>query len=116
MACGVGAITLASLAAVFLCGFLLLLNRMGQDSPRHLELEVESQTRAFPSSSVEKILAASGATFELHEMTMDDRARVKYLVNVRSDTDLKLLSNNLMTLGNEGLHSVTWSEKKWMRQ
>jgi hypothetical protein len=116
MTCGVGALTLAGLAAVFVCGFLLFLNRMGQNSPRHLELEVVAQTKVFPTGAVEKTLAASGATFELHEMAMDNRASVKYLVNVPSDADLKRLSDNLMAGIEEGLHSVTWSEKKWMRQ
>jgi hypothetical protein len=116
MTCGVGSFALAGLAGLFVCGFLLFLNRIGQNSPRHLELEIVSEATSFPTSRIQNILAARGVDFELHEMSVNNHTSVKYLVNVRHDIDLKLLSDELMLGMEPALRSVTWNEKKWMRQ
>jgi hypothetical protein len=89
---------------------------VGQGSPRHLELEVVAEAGALPIESVERILASRGITFELHEMAMENHASVRYVANVQNSTDLKSLSEELMTSAGQPLRSVTWSEKKWMRQ
>jgi hypothetical protein len=116
MTCGVGAFAMAGLAAFFVCAFLLVLNRMGQNSPRHLELEIVANSNSFPTSLVESVLSARGVEFELHEMAVDGDASAKYLVNIRRNIELKLLSDELVRLDQPALRSVTWSEKKWMRQ
>jgi hypothetical protein len=116
MTCGVGAFALAGLATFFVCAFLLFLNKMSRSSPRLLDLEIVSQTAQFPSASVENVLTSRGVTFELHEMTMDQHASATYLVNVRNGIDLNSLSGELMNGTADGLRSVSWSEKKWMRQ
>jgi hypothetical protein len=116
MTCGVGAIALAGLAAVFVCAFLLVLNRIGQNSPRHLELEIVANSASFPTSQVESVLSARGIGFELHEMSVDGDASAKYLVNIQPTMELKKLSDELMLVHEPALRSVSWAEKKWMRQ
>jgi hypothetical protein len=116
MTAGVGAFALAVLATIFVCAFLIFLNLLGQNSPRHLELEVVAEAPVVPVIPVEKVLAASGLTFELHEMAIENHASVRYLVNVHNNVDLKALSDKLMAGADQGLRSITWSEKKWMRQ
>jgi hypothetical protein len=115
MTCGLGALALAGLATLFICSFLLILNRLGQNSPRHLELEVIANSTSLPGAAVESVLSANGVEFELHEMAVENHAKVKYLVNVRRDIELKTLSDELMRAVEPALRSVTWSEKKWMR-
>jgi hypothetical protein len=117
MTCGLGALPLAGLAALFVCAFLLVLNRMAQNSPRHLELEVVANSTSFPASRVERVLSARGIKFELHEMAVDTDVKAKYLVELRHDMELKTLSDDLMlAAGEPPLSAVSWSEKKWMRQ
>jgi hypothetical protein len=116
MTAGLGAFALAGLATGFVCVFLLFLNRMGQNSSRHLELEVVAEAPVLPINSIEKVLTASGVTFELHEMSIENHASARYLVNVQSSVDLKVLSEQLMAAAGQGLRSIAWSEKKWMRQ
>jgi hypothetical protein len=114
MTCGVGAFTVAGMAAVFVCAFLALLDRLGRNSPRHLELEVVSDSGELPTALVEKILVAGGADFELHEMSLNKHRSARYLVNVPAHTTLMSLSEKL--LATDPKLSVTWNEKKWMRQ
>ena len=116
MTSGVGAFALAGLATIFVCCFLLFLNRMGRGAPRHLELEVVAEAGTLPIASVERILATRGVTFELHEMALDNHASARYVTNVHNNTDLKSLSEELMASAGQPLRSITWSEKKWMRQ
>jgi hypothetical protein len=116
MTCGIGLIGVAGLSSLFVCGLLLVLNRMGQNGPRHLELEVVANCTSFPTSRVESVLSASGVEFELHEMSVDTEAQAKYLVTVRHNVELKQVSDELMLNVQPTLRSVSWSEKKWMRQ
>jgi hypothetical protein len=116
MTSGVGAFALAGLATLFVCVFLLFLSRMGKNSPRHLELEIVADSPDFPASNVENVLMARGVDFELHEMSVTGNASAKYLVNIRHDMKLKTLSDDLMFGDDSRLRSVTWTEKKWMRQ
>jgi hypothetical protein len=116
MTSGVGAFALAGLATVFVCCFLLFLNRMGRGTPRHLELEVVAESGTLPIAAVERILATRGVTFELHEMALDNHASARYVANVQNDIDLKSLSEELLASAGQPLRSITWSEKKWMRQ
>lgn len=116
MTCGVGLLGVAALSSFFVCGFLLLLSRMGHGSPRHLELEVVADCASFPASRVESVLRESGVEFELHEMAVDKEAQAKYLVTVRPKVELKQVSDELMLKVEPSLRSVSWSEKKWMRQ
>jgi hypothetical protein len=116
MTCGVGAVPLAGLAALFVCAFLLVLNRMGQNSPRHLELEIVANSASFPASLVESLLSARGIEFQLHEMSLEKDATAKYLVNLRHQVELKTLSDELMLADKAALKSVSWTEKIWMRQ
>jgi hypothetical protein len=115
MTCGLGALALAGLATVFVCGFLLILKRLGQSSPRYLELEVVANSTSLPGATVESVLSANGVEFELHEMAVENHAKAKYLVTIRRGIELKKLSDELMRGVEPALRSVTWSEKKWMR-
>ena len=117
MTCGVGAFALAGLATIFVGAFLLLLNWMGQNSPRVLELEIVADSTSFPTSQVESVLSAHAVEFELHEMAVNTEAKVNYVVTIHHNMEeLKRVSDELMRVDGPSLRSVAWSEKKWMRQ
>jgi hypothetical protein len=49
-------------------------------------------------------------------MSVEEHATAKYLADVHNGVDLKSLSDELMLGTDQALRSVTWNEKKWMRQ
>jgi hypothetical protein len=116
MTCGIGAFAMAGMAAIFVCAFLLVLDYLARRSPRHLELEVVAEHGDLPTAHIEKVLLSKGVNFELHEMSLNKHSSAKYVVNVPANIGLTGLSREMVLESDpEGL-SITWNEKKWMRQ
>jgi len=108
MATGLGAFGVAGLGTVFVCLFLVVLSRLGEQKPRPMMLEIVASGREFPTAHVQRILAAWQIQSEAREISHGKEATVKYHVTLDPDTPLEVLSEQLMSGGAAGLKSVEW--------
>jgi hypothetical protein len=109
MSVGLGAIAVAGLATAFLCLFLLVLSRVGDQRPRSFVLALAAEGGEFPTAHVQNLFAAYDITFEPREVS---QTSVKYLVTLKPDVPLDYLSDQLLSGGHSGIKSVTWESPK----
>ncbi len=114
MACGGGALAVAGLGTLFLCGFLVVLNRIGKEpeKPRYMVVEMVAAGGEFPSAHVEKVFAGSGIISEAREVSHGKEAVVKYRVALDPKVSLDELTSKLMQGGTSGIKSLTWEPGK----
>lgn len=111
MACGLAAFGLAILGTGFLCFMLLLLDRMAEDKPREMTLEVVAAGADFPADFVQGTLAARGIRFEPREVVKSEQAIVRYLATVQRGASLEEISAAL-TSHPDLVRSVSWIKPK----
>lgn len=113
MAVGLGAFAAAGLATLFLCGFLLLLQRAAEQRTKPMMLEVEADSRTFPLAHVQAVLERNQVSVEPREVEQgDEEASVRYHALLPLDASLEDLSAQLMADGTRGVKSVSWEAPK----
>lgn len=114
MASGGGLFAVAGLGALFLCFFLLLLNRVAryEKKLRYMVVELVAEGREFPGAYVEDVLARFRILFEPREVSQGKEAVVKYHVALDPKISLGELNTKLMDGGASGIKSVAWEPAK----
>jgi MFS family permease len=112
MALGLGAFAVCGLAALFLCAFLVLLDKYGDVRPRTLMLDLVSSTPEFPLEHVHQVLSANAESFEQMRIAQGTEPAMRFSVRVSPGTSLAWISNALMNNGESGLKSVSWEQPK----
>jgi hypothetical protein len=107
LACGLGAFAVAGLGTLFLCVFLVLLDRFGEAKRRSVLLSMTAPTKEFPTEQVNRVLAASVDFFEQREVIQGAEAVMRYQVTMDPNTSLTYLTQELVKAG---LKSVAWGE------
>lgn len=113
MSSGLGAFAMAGLGTIFLCLFLVVLDRVGKQPPRPMVLALVASGPEFPTAHVQRILAAYQLPFQPREISTGGKeAMVTYQVALDPETPLEVLTEQLMSGGAAGLKSVTWEPPK----
>ena len=110
MACGVGLLEIAGLGAAFLCVVLVVLDRIGEETPRTMILSLVASGKDFPYERVLRVLGASIDSYEPREVQQDDDVTVKYSVTMSPHTPLLKITQQLMA--GDQIKSVSWQESK----
>lgn len=111
MAAGLGAYAVAGLGTGFLCGFLLLLDRMGEQRARLMRVDVFADGREFPTDYVQGVFIRHRVTFETREVALGEKMRVRYYASIPPSLSLEDLGAELMA-GTAGVKSVAWEPVK----
>jgi anti-anti-sigma factor len=112
MSAGLGAVGVAGLGTLFLCAFLVVLDRIGARRPRAMMVEVAAEGRDFPSSHVQSVFARNKVIFEPREVSQGKELSVRYHALLDADQSLEDLSEQLMAGGNAGVKAVSWELPK----
>ncbi len=112
MSAGLGAFGVAGLGTLFLCGFLVVLDRVGARRPRAMMVEVAADGRDFPTSHVQSVFARNKVIFEPREVSQGKELSVRYHALLDADQSLEDLSEQLMAGGKAGVKSVAWELPK----
>jgi len=110
MACGVGSFALAGLGTAFLCGALLMLDRVVEKPPRALLLTVATAGPDFPTSHVQSVFARLGIQSEAREVVHGDSTTLQYHILTAAGLSLEKLAEELTASGASGIQSVSWAE------
>jgi hypothetical protein len=116
MSVGLGAFAVCGLATMFLCLFLALLARFGEDRPRVMLLDLIAASRDFPTEHVHDVLRRTVLSFEPLRMTQGAEAAMRYQIRMEQSTPLHYLTLELMAGGAAGLKSVAWEQPKKSEQ
>lgn len=108
MSAGVGAFGVAGLGTVFLCLFLVILNRIGARRPRAMMAEVAADGREFPTAHVQSVFARNHVIFEPREVSQGKELSVRYYALLDADQSIESLSEQLMEGGRAHVKSVSW--------
>jgi hypothetical protein len=111
MACGLAHFAVAVFSAVFLAALLAALNYIGEDRPRPMVVEVESDNAEFSPDSLEKIFVHSNVSFESRGFKRGQTTSVRYHVNLPPSTSVADVTQTLMTSGLP-LKAVVWDSQK----
>lgn len=112
MSCGLGNFAVASLGALFLSTFLLVLGNVGEAKKRSMMLELVAEGRGFPKEHVQEILTQHNIPFEHREIKHGkETTTYRYQVKLVPGLSLEDLSAQLMN-GTGGLKSVSWEKAK----
>jgi uncharacterized membrane protein YhiD involved in acid resistance len=112
MAAGVGEVGVAALGTLFLCLFLVMLDRVGSRRPRAMMVEVEAESREFPTAHVQSVFARNHVIFEPREVSQGKELSVRYFTLLDADQSLESLSEQLMEDGKAHVKSVSWELPK----
>ena len=112
MATGLGSFAVAGLGTAFLCVFLLLLDRVGQQKPRSMMVELKAEGREFPLAHIQSVFARHRVTFEPREVSQGEKATITYLTELPHEISLEDLNADLMAGKASGLKSVSWEPTK----
>lgn len=118
MSCGVGAFAVAGLGTIFVCLFLLVLDRMGgeekreETKPRFMLLKLVADGQEFPTEHVQNVFARYRIVFEPREVSQGKETVVKYHLTLEPGASLDALSTQLMNGGASGIKSVAWEAVK----
>jgi anti-anti-sigma factor len=112
MAAGLGALAVAGLGTLFLCGLIPLLNLFSSERPRQMNVEIVAEEREFPMAHVHHVFAVNGILFEPREVSQGDEATAKYLTTLKPTDSLEDLSAQLIGDGKKGIKNVSWSPPK----
>jgi anti-anti-sigma factor len=111
MATGLGAFAVAALGTGFLCLFLLLLDRLPSDrKPRELMIELQADSREFPTVLVESVFARLGIIYEARDVSQGKESTVKYQLAVDRRLALEDLGAQLSAI--PGVKSMAWKKVK----
>ena len=116
MSLGLGAFSVCGLATLFLCLFLIGLDRFGEVKPRTLMLDLVSSTNAFPLDHVNDVLRSSVEFYEPVKFAQGNEAAMRFSVKVAAGSSLAWISDQLMAKGQGGLKSVSWEAVKKSEQ
>lgn len=111
MAAGLGAYAVAGLGTGFLCAFLLLLDRLGEQRARLMRVDVFADGREFPTDYVQGVFIRHRVTFETREVALGEKMRVRYHASIPPTLSLEDLGAELMA-GGAGVKSVAWEPVK----
>lgn len=112
MSCGLGSFGVAGLGAVFLCLMLVALDRLEEEKPRNMILEVVAVGPIFPVEHVNTVLGGVVYNYEPREVIEGKEAARKYLVTLSPTSSLAYLSQELMKDGTAGIKTVSWAHPK----
>lgn len=112
MSAGLGSFGVAGLGTAFLCVLLLVLDRAGTRKPRAMMVEVEADSREFPSAHVQSVFARHGVVFEPREVSQGKTVAVRYHATIDPAQSLEELSDRLVSDGSAGVKSVSWEPPK----
>jgi hypothetical protein len=116
MSVGLGGFAICGLATFFLCLFLAILDRFGEERPRMMLLELVASSKDFPAEHVNAVLLGTVRSFEPLKMAQGTEAVMRYQVRMDNSTPLSYLTEKLMGGGEAGLKSVAWEQPKKFEQ
>ncbi len=112
MSCGLGNFAVAGLGALFLCIVLIVLDRIAEEKPRMMMLEVAASGASFPTEHVNTVLGYMVNSFEPREFIEGERPTRKYMVNLSPSASLAYLTQELIKEGTAGIKTVSWVQPK----
>jgi len=112
MACGLGSFAVAGLGGVFLCLMLVVLDRIEEEKPRLMLLDVVATGPVFPTEHVHTVLGSVVYSYEPREVIEGKEAARKYIVTLSPTNSLAYLSQELMKDGTAGIKTVSWGQPK----
>ncbi len=113
MSCGLASFGLAILAAVFLCGVLLVLSHMDETTTREMLIEMVAAGPQFPTEQVQNVLNKRTISFEQREVARgEDTTAMRYLVLLQPSITLEELSQHLIEGSQHAIRSVSWVKPK----
>ncbi len=112
MSAGLGAFGVAGLGTLFLCAFLVVLDRVGSRRPRAMMVDIAAEGRDFPTSHVQSVFARNKVIFEPREVSQGKEMSVRYHALLDADQSLEDLSEQLMADGKAGVKAVSWELPK----
>ena len=112
MACGIGALPIAALGALFLAGSIVVLDKLVAVKPRIMIVEVTASSREFPLAHVVSVFANYGITWEPLEFAQDDEAEMTYKTTLPPHVLIDEVTEALVGDGKLGLSSVSWEKPK----
>lgn len=112
MSAGLGFYAVAGMGTAFLCVFLLILERFGDQKARSMRLDVVAEGKEFPTAYVQSIFVRNRMAFETKEVSLGDKVKVRYHVSIPAAASLEDLGAQLMGDGTCGVKSVSWEPIK----
>ncbi|MFN7976660.1 MAG: STAS domain-containing protein [Vicinamibacterales bacterium] len=112
MACGIGALPVAALGALFLAAAIVVLDKLVAVKPRIMLVEVTATGREFPLAHVVSVFANYGITWEPLEFAQDDEAEMTYRTTLPPHVLIDEVTEALVGDGKLGLSSVSWEKPK----
>ena len=112
MSAGLGAFAVAGLGTAFLCVLLVLLNRVRPEAPREMMVEIQAESRDFPTAHVQGVFARNRVVFEPRELSQGKSVAVRYRATLAPNQSLDDLSAQLVADGGAGIKSVSWEHPK----
>jgi hypothetical protein len=109
MACGIGALTLASLGTVFLCGVLVVLDRaLSAIDPGAMLVEITAETARVPSAHITAAFARHGVSSALVEWSPGTPTVVRYEAHLPRTVSAGEVGAALVGDGSHGVSDVAW--------
>jgi anti-anti-sigma factor len=112
MACGMGALAVAGLGTLFLCGALLVLDLTTSTKPRTMHVEITATGRHFPIAHVLGVFARHGIHGEPREVTQGTDTIISYTAALPPGAAIEEVSAGLVGDGASGIRKVTWEPPK----
>ena len=112
MACGIGALPIAALGALFLAAAIVVLDKLVAVKPRVMLVEMTASGREFPLAHVVSVFAQFGVTWEPLEFTQGDEAEMTYRTTLPAHVSIDEVSEALVGGGKHGLGAVSWEPPK----
>jgi len=112
MACGIGALPIAALGALFLAAAIVALDKLVAVKPRVMLVEMTASGREFPLAHVVSVFAQYGVTWEPLEFTQGDEAEMTYRTTLPAHVSIDEVTESLVGGGKHGLSAVSWEPPK----
>ena len=112
MACGIGALPVAALGAIFVAVSIVVLDLIVAVKPRVMDVEMTAKGREFPLAHVVSVFATHGLTWEPREFTQGDEAEMTYRTTLPPHVSIDEVTEALVGDGTRGLASVSWESPK----
>lgn len=111
MACGIGALQIAALGALFLAAAIVVLDHIVAVKPRIMNVEMTAAGREFPLAHVVSVFGQFGVTWEPREFTQGAEAEMTYHATLPPHVSIDQVTESLLA-GGAGLASVSWQPSK----
>lgn len=112
MACGIGALQIAALGALFLAVSIVVLDHIVAVKPRVMNVAMTASGREFPLAHVVSVFAQHGVTWEPREFTQGAEAEMTYQATLPPHVSIDQVTEALLAAGAQGLASVSWQPPK----